>query len=328
MPAAFETLALLNPHLTSLRLDFCGRIDCNVMEAWSSAFPNLKRLELLGPFLVRVPAWLIFIKAHPKLEGFLLTQSPRFDLDCMQTLASTCKGLTELRLREVGKMDDDFLKCVSQLGKLEYLEISYPGVPEALSEEALIDLLSSVGKDLAHLDLSNNINITDNVLLHGVKTFCRNLSTLAIAHAPDLTDAGVAEFFDTWVDVDDKKKGRKKVTEEPNPPLSRIDLSRCHELSTAALEAILNHSGELMTSLNINGWKATSQDALKSIASHCPELTQLDMGWCREVDDWIVKDLMEKCEKLRDLRVWGCQRVTSNCPRRVSYSVVCYASRN
>lgn len=298
--------------MTTLRLDYCGRIDCSVLEAWSTALPNLKHLELLGPFLVRVPAWLSFINSHPQLESFLVTQSPRFDLECIKALANSCKGLTKLRLKEIVKMNDDFLEYVGQFEGLTYLELSYPGIPEALSEEALIDLMSAVGGGLTHLDLSNNRNITDGFLFQGIKPFARHLSTLVLANAPELTDAGVAEFFDNWATAADQRKRSNEAR-----PLTYVDMSRNHELGTKALESLLKHSGRTLTHLNINGWRAVSQESLKGIA-RCSELKQADLGWCREVDDWVVKDLMEKCEMMRELKVWGCQRITNNCPRRVS----------
>lgn len=289
------------------------------MEAWSSALPNLKHLELLGPFLVRIPAWLNFIKSHSKMESFLLTQSPRFDLECMKALADNCQNLTELRLKEIGLMSDEFLEQVQRFRNLEYLDISYPGRPDALSEPALIDLMAALCDGLTHLNLSNNLNISDSFLLEGIKPHAKNLSTLILVNTPDLTDAGVAEFFSTWGAVTKPKRSRKAApAAETNPPLVELDLSRNHELGSKALESLLKHSGKTLTQLSINGWRTVSQDALKLLAKHCEELTHLDIGWCREVDDWVIQDLMEKCGKMRDLKVWGCQRVTGNCPRKVS----------
>ncbi|THH34122.1 hypothetical protein EUX98_g168 [Antrodiella citrinella] len=311
LPAAFSTMALLNPNLTTLRLDYCGRMDCHVMEAWATALPNLKRLELLGPFLVRVPAWLTFFKSHPQMDAFLITQSPRFDIECMKALTDNCKNLTELRLKEIGKMSDEFLECVAQFKHLTSLELSYPGTPDALSEEALIDLMSSVCGGLSYLDLSNNISITDAFLYQGIKPFAtERLSTLILANMPDLTDAGVAEFFDTC-----------EAESNNTPQLSHLNMSRNHDLSGLALEALLKHSGATLTHLNINGWKGVPQDALKRISRTCPDLTFLDMSWCREADDWIVKDLMERCERMQELKVWGCQRITKEIPRRRNVAI-------
>ncbi len=296
-------MAMLNPNLTSLRLDFCGRMDDTVAATWAESLPNLKRIELLGPFLVRVAGWQTFFRAHPNLEGFLITQSPRFDADCMRVLAESCPNLKELRLKEVGKMSDDFLECIKLFGgKLTYLDLSYPGTGGALTERGLIDMLKAVGGTLDHLDLSGNADVTDALLFQGIKPYALNLSTLVLADTPDLTDAGVAEFFGNW-------KGT---------PLSSLDMSRNDELADAALTALLKHSGAEMTSLNINGWKSVSEDALKLIPKRALALKKLDVGWCRCVDDWFVKSVLEECDELEELKVWGCGRLTEHCARKVS----------
>jgi DNA repair protein RAD7 len=306
--SALCTLALLNPNLTSLRIDFCGCLDNATISAWCTSLPSLTRLELLGPFLVRVSAWKAFFESHPRLEGFLITQSPRFDLECMESLVVNCKGLKELRLKEVGKMTDGFVDFLKRLKSgLTYLDLSYPG--ESLSEEALIELAHAVGPTLNHLDLSKHDLITDAFLLEGIKPHFRKLTSLILSGVPELTDDGVAAFFSSWVDVPDPKKR--------NPPLVSLDLSRNYRLSANALNAILAHSGAALHFLSINGWKATSEDALSEIAKSAQALRMLDVGWCREMNDFVVKGLMEKCNRIQEVKAWGCSRLTANCPRKV-----------
>ncbi|KAI0782091.1 RNI-like protein [Abortiporus biennis] len=336
-PSALCTLALLNPNLTTLRLDFCGRMDDEVMNAWTKSLPNLRRLELLGPFLVRVQAWQTFFESHPALDGFLITQSPRFDLDCMKSLVNNCPNLTELRLKEIGKIDDSFIEVLKTLGngqggcQLRYLDLSSPGIPDALTQSVLIELMSIIGSQLTHLDLSGNQLISDGFLLEGIKPHAKNLTCLKLSNVPELTDNGVAEFFKTWAGdslPSTKAKGRKTAISsfqaaisDVNPPLSHIDFARNPELSSAALTALLEHSGQKLTQLSINQWRNTSEESLKSIAKYCPKLNKLDIGWCREADDWVVKEIMEKCPKIEEVKVFGCQRLTQQCPRKRNVNI-------
>ncbi|KAF6758311.1 hypothetical protein DFP72DRAFT_191959 [Ephemerocybe angulata] len=124
--SALESLVYMNPNLTSLRLDFCGQLDDKSFKLFITSLPALQRIELLGPFLVRSPSWKAFARAHPNLEGFLINQSPRFDLECMHALVTYCRGLKALRLREIGKMSDAFLEEIGDLGPeaLTYLDLS------------------------------------------------------------------------------------------------------------------------------------------------------------------------------------------------------------
>lgn len=290
-PDGFSTLGHLNPNLTSLRLDFCGPLNDTVMASWNNSFPNLVSLELLGPFLVREAAWTAFLKSHPNLEAFLITQSPRFSLDCLTTLIDNSKTtLRRLGLREVGKLCDEWLEPIAELTNLTYLDLAEPS--DSLTDDAAIALLAAVGANVTHLDLSGHSALTDDFLAHGIDTHVHTLASLALSHLPELTDAGLAAFFGTF----------------EGPGLLRLDLSRNPELGTDALAAVIAHSGMALHELNINGWKDVGQEVLNQLAG-CRDLRRLDVGWCREVDDWVVKRIVEGCRALVELKVWGCNRV-------------------
>lgn len=251
-PDALCTLGYLNPNLTTLRLDYCGLISDSVLEAWGKSLPNLTSVQLLGPFLVKVSAWIDFFKTHTKLESFLITQSPRFDLECLNTLVKCCSPtLRKLGLREVGKMSDDFLQVMKSLEGLTYLDISEPAA--SCSDEAVIDLLSVVGPTLTELNLSNHTELSDRVLDLGIKSCVEHLISLSLSHLPLITNDGVAKMFSDWT----------------NPPLMTLDMARNCDLSTEALVAAMKHSGESLQELNINGWKDVTNEALGSISTAC-----------------------------------------------------------
>lgn len=309
-PPALCTLASLNPSLRNLRLDFCGHMDDTVASAWAAALPNLRRVELLGPFLVRANGWQTFFRAHPDLEGFLITQSPRFDIDCMRVLVESCPKIRELRLKEVGKLSDEFLVELKPLGgQLTHLDLSYPGRSDALNEAALIELMSHVGSALEHLDLSGHAAVGDAVLFRGLKPHARTLKALTLADCLEVTDAGVAEFFESW---------------QAGTRLSTLNLSRNPDLKDAALKALLAHSGEELVELNINGWKDVSEDALKGVSQKASKLRKLDVGFCREVDNFFVKDVLDRCPDIKEIKVWACQRVTEVCKRKVRFASSTY----
>ncbi|KAE9410577.1 RNI-like protein [Gymnopus androsaceus JB14] len=293
-PTALITLGHLNPNLTTLRLDFCGLISDEVLNSWCSSLPNLAHLQLLGPFLVRPPAWIAFFKSHPQCESFLITQSPRFNLECLQVLVDTSsKTLKRLGLREVGLLRDDFLVAIGSLsGQLTYLDISEPS--KSCSDQALISLLELVGSTLTSLNLSGHVELTDDVLHSGILPNVTSLQELSLSNLPLLTDGGVAQFFSEW----------------SNPPLTALNLSRNPVLSTNSLIELLNHSGEGMQFLDVNGWKDVGATALANIGKQAKDLRKIDLGWCREVDDFIVKAILENCKAwLNEVKLWGCNKV-------------------
>lgn len=301
---ALCALANLNPNLTTLRLDYCGRMNDAVITSWNTSLPNLTSIELLGPFLVRSPAWQGFFKAHPNLNSFRIIQNPRFDLDCVKELVKNSPGLTELRLREIGKMCDDFLEVLASSDlPLTYLDLAYPGNTDLVGEVAVMSLVEKFGPTLKHLDFSGITSITDEFFMHCLKYHASNLDGFTMVDLEELTDEKIGQFFLEW---------------EKNPGLTSIDLSRNHNLSSLALNGILQHSGPQLRSLNINGWKTASNETLSMIAELATGLSKIDVGWCREVDNFALAKIQEECEDLKDLSVWGCSKVTHAARRRVS----------
>ncbi|TRM58743.1 hypothetical protein BD626DRAFT_550543 [Schizophyllum amplum] len=311
-PGAYSVMGALNPRLTTLRLDFCGQLDSAALDALSPSLKELRNIELLGPFLVRAESWQRFFNNHT-LEEFLITQSPRFDLACLRALLnSSGTTLRRLRLRRIGQLDDTFVEELCNLSKapLHHLDLSLPS--KSCSEDALCALIRAVGSDLRYLDLSSHDELSDAFLSDGLATHAHKISALTLMHLPLLTDAGVAAFFKAW----------------PCTPLTTIDLSRNTDLSSAALTALLKHSGSALEKLNINGWKGTAHEALMQIGAGAKELREVDVSWCREVDDFVVRAVLEggenggALEHLEKVAVWGCGRVQGVFPRRTGVSVV------
>ncbi|KAF8162684.1 hypothetical protein B0H34DRAFT_692552 [Crassisporium funariophilum] len=307
---AFETLAYHNANLTSLRLDFCGHLDDKAFKVFSTSLASLERIELLGPFLVRPLGWQSFFKSHPNLEAFLITQSPRFDDACVKSLVENCPGLKELRLKEIGHMNDVFLKEIRGFKKgLQYLDLSDPS--QSCGEDAMIALLRSVAcKSLSHLNLSKHDLLSDEFLSKGLLPFTKILRSLTLSYLPELTDTGVSTFFSDWT----------------NAALVSIDLSRNDQLGNAALESLMKHSGSQLEELNVNGWKEVGEDALMMVGRLGKELKRVDVGWCREMNDFVMKFWLEGeivrraskggCTKLEEIKVWGCNKITHACPRK------------
>lgn len=306
----FYTLGSLNPNLQNLRLDFCGRITDDALIHWGEHLPSLTRIELLGPFLVRPDGWKTFFqRLGPQLQGFLITQSPRFDESCLNALTDVAVNLTELRLSEIGKMSNDWVDSLCKLTSLTSLEITYPSV--SLSDDALVKLLESLGPNLVHLNLAGNSELSDASVLTGILPNVRKLNSLGLANIPLLTDKGLAEFFNTWTN---------------NPALEVLDASKDHLVSSDTLEALLAHSGSKLTTMNANGWKDVSNATLLELGKKAPKLVSVDLGWCRGVDNFVIKELLDNCKQLKEIKCYGCNKITTDCPRRVSltYAITLY----
>ncbi|KAK2460712.1 hypothetical protein APHAL10511_007182 [Amanita phalloides] len=364
---ALQSLSMLNPALVSLRLDFCGHLDTETFNIMAKSLPHLKRIELLGPFLVRSEAWISFFNTHPHLEGFLVTQCPRFDLNCVKSLIKECPSLNELKLKEM-RLSEDWLREIGALNVLKVLDLSSPATP--CSEDALIQLLSAIGPKLGSLNLSSHESITDNFLEDGLGKWTGSLEKLSLVACPEITDRAVSRLFDAWIGEEAEAQGpdvqeavlnlddvvgpvrswnrtrtrsvvrRRRTTRSNvknvgvppclNTPLVAVELGRNHLLGSRSLISILRHSGSRLESLTMNGWKDVTAESLQELGKYAQELRKLDVGWCRNVDDFILagwvgfdipvegsdRTTHGRCLKLTEIKVWGCNRVTGKFSRR------------
>ncbi|WVQ99556.1 hypothetical protein IAU59_006692 [Kwoniella sp. CBS 9459] len=303
---AFISMGKLCPNLTSLHLHLCGQLSTEALSAWAKSFKRIKRLELYAPFLVRKAGWISFLKASGKrLEGFLVTQSPRIDLETIKVMVKSCPNITELRLAEVGQLDVDCISALHPLKKLKLLDLSFPG--STLSDESIIDLLAAVGSSIETLNLSDNPELTDAILPAIVK-HCSRLQNLSLRNLVELTDEGVAAFFDTM-----QAQGRQGLT--------HIDLEKGHDLQDKALRALISHSGKTVEKLSLLGWRGVSKDQLNDLIK-CGDLKEIDLGWCRDVTDFTIKDILDSCAKIEVVRVWGCNQLTDAVPRKKGVRVI------
>ena len=228
----------------------------------------------------------------------------------MESLVKNCSDIMDLRLKEIGHMNDSFLNQIKLLKKgLRHLDLSDP--TESCTESAMIALMRSIGKSLTYLNVSKHNLLGDQFLSKGLQPHAKALESLTLSHLPELTDEGVSKFFGAW----------------KNPPLKSLDISRNEVLGSLSLESLVKHSKERLEELNINGWKDVGEPALQVIGRLAKQLKKLDVGWCRAVDDFLLKMWFEGelvqgerkggCGSLQEVKVWGCNKISHSCPRKV-----------
>ncbi|PVF98871.1 RNI-like protein [Serendipita vermifera] len=308
----YHTMAALNPNLERLTLHLCGQMESPALENWSRAFKNLTRLELHAPYLIHEETWVTFLRAKgAQLSGFLITNSPRFSRQCLDVLIETAPNLKELRLSELTKIEDSWLEAIAQLTALTSLDLSSDrSGRNSLTSPAVVDLLASIGKNLTLLNLSGHEDLDDLILKDGISKHCVTLDTLVLSLLPLLTDEGVATFFKELLRTN---------------RLVHVDMSRCHELSSAALQSLLRHSGLTLETLNINGWKDVGEEILILISEQAPKLVDVDLGWCRNVNDLVIASFVKRDKGnkvLKNLNCFGCNRITTNCPKRAGLNII------
>ncbi|KAA1127323.1 hypothetical protein PGTUg99_034938 [Puccinia graminis f. sp. tritici] len=337
-----KSIAYFCPQLEKLTLNLCGHMTGEVLQTYVERLSKLRELELFGPYLIRKHEWLkafetwskprmirqqdeedeeeggedgaergkeIELIQAPQIEGFRLKQSPRFDIECVKALVSSCTNLTSLRLIDIGLLDDKTLDVIAQAGltKLRDLSIANAGIHngatgEALTDAGVIGLLESVGGTVERLDISQNKKLTDEVLV-GISKCCSKLTHLDLNGLKELTTKGIQGLF-------------AQFKENEVSGLKHLDVSRCIKIGNEALYSILDHSARTLQYLNLNSVDELRAEALERLAKETIHLEYLDVSFVRDVDDFIIKSLLDHMKHLKSLSVYGNNRVSDLCPMK------------
>lgn len=295
------------PFIESINLQLCGMLDNTSIDAWSKKCKNLRKVELYGPFLVRVDAWHRFFQAiGERLTTFKIRESPRFDKGCCEKLVEHCPNVTELGLAQIGPLNGDCLSVLKAYAhQLTYLDISDPGVsapgvpPKGLEDDAVIEMLKATGPRLMHLNISRNADLTSRTLLDGILANCISLQKLHVIemHAEEILPEHWVSLFQGL-----KERGAAKLT--------HINLERCSAVNDSVIEALIDYCGANLVELNLNSCDKITESGFKQIAQNCRSLKKLDVGFCRAVDDAIVTDMINNIRDLQEIWLFSCNRIT------------------
>ena len=304
---SLQSIATFAPNLEHINLQLCGMLDNDAIDAWAKKLPKLKSVELYGPFLVRKEAWHRFFEAlGPRLESFKIRESPRFDLSCAESMVQHCPNLRELGLAQIGPLDKTMLKPLEVYGEqLTYLDVSDPGVsapgipPKSLEDDEVVSLLQAVGKNLVHLDVSKNIDLTDRIIKEAMQPHCRKLKTLRLIGCEKVEAETVAGMFAEWA-------------REGVPGISHLHLDRMLKLDDSLVEPMLTHSGPDLIELSLNSVDGITDKGLEILANakNLPALETLDLSFVRAVDDDSLDKVCRNLPNLKKVSVFGCNRIS------------------
>jgi DNA repair protein RAD7 len=290
------------PNLERLTLGMCGQLSNDNLMYFATNLPNLKSIYLDGPFLINKNTWITFLEtAGPRLEELTIRSTHRVDSEILAHLVENCSNLVSLTLSRLSDLKDPAaIDILATLTKLEHLEISHPDQDLASSlvtDEGLINILNQVGSQLHTLILDGCLGLTDNLLVSGIAPCCGALSHLSL-QSTDLTNEGIARLFENW---------------SINSGLEKLNLERCIKLGDKALDAIVSHSGSTLVELNINSCQDVTKQSLNQMVDNMPNLTCVDLGFVRAVDDDLITCMSERMKYLRSISVYGVPRVTQAC---------------
>ncbi|QID80502.1 UV-damaged DNA-binding protein rad7 [Saccharomyces pastorianus] len=307
----YKTLAIFSPHLTKLSLQMCGQLNNESLLYIAEKLPNLKALYLDGPFLINEDTWEnFFATMKDRLEEFHISNTHRFTDKSLSNLLINCGStLASLGLSRLDSVSNyALLPQYLMNDKFHTLSIEYPLNEEYVNDEIVINILGQVGSTLRKLVLNGCVELTDSMIINGLTAFipekCQ-LEVLSLEELDQITTDSLVYFF-------------SKV--ELNK-LKECSFRRCLQLGDmAVIELLLNGAKDSLTSLSFNSLKELTKDAFVTLT--CPDLTYIDLGFVRCVDDSIIQLLGEQNPKLSVIDVFGDNLVTENAKTRPGLTLI------
>jgi DNA repair protein RAD7 len=306
---AYDQIAAYCPHLEQLTLLMCGRLHNDNLKYYGSNLQKLTKIDLDGPFLINNETWQNFFNAiGERLTSFKVANTHRFNDETLRVMLEKCG--TNLKCLKLSRLDglkekESYDLMPAYLTQLEELEISYPHLEELVDDSMLINLLGINGDTMSSLVLDGCSALTDEVLINGIRPFGRNLLRLSLQLLDQITSEGFVGLFHDW---------------NENYGLNEVYLRKCFSLGDEGIIEMLLHSGSSLVELSINSVKDLS--ALTFQIMKCPNLTYLDGGFVRSIDDEILELIGKNCPQLKVMDCYGNNRCTSRATIRDGLKVI------
>lgn len=266
---------------------------------------HLRELKLYAANLVSDKAWQSFFQARGKqLEALQLQWlDASFDEDSLTEMAIRCPNMSRLKLYRCRLLGEEAVNTISTMKSLQHLSLYFS---QSVSNDVLVNLIEKVGKNLRTLSLTGFQDADDTFLAMLHKT-CQNLEKLRLAENDTFSDAGIVHLFKGWT----------------NPPLLHIDFNSTRDVDNsnpegpedpigvadAGFRALMEHSGEKIEKLNIASCRHITAKTFMEVFDGLtvyPELREIDVSFCGNVDTVVVAGIFKTCPKLQKLVVFGC----------------------
>ncbi|KAK3333701.1 hypothetical protein B0T19DRAFT_418881 [Cercophora scortea] len=100
---------------------------------------------------------------------------------------------------------------------------------------------------------------------------------------------------------------RAEVVVKACKNLINATLEGCRNFQRTTLHSLLR-SNEKLANLNLTGLTAVTNDTCRIIAQSCPQLQMFNVSWCKHMDARGIREVVEGCHMLKDLRAGEVKR--------------------
>jgi len=272
-------------NLVSLSLNGCGKLSNETLNLISQNCLQLEELTLQCCYRIGDDALIQFVDTHPFLKKLELWWVNRFTARFTRRLVHGCPGLKQLHFILCPQVGDEIIEPLSQLQSLVSLQIEKA---DGLTNAGVHKMLQGSRQSIARLWINDCDNLTEDCAR--IIAECPNLVDTSLDSIERMTDAGV-------------ELALKKCK------LTSLSLNRCRNIGDETVSNIARYSPYISV-LHIGGLPRLSQDSLECLLDTFMKITDLDVSWCRWVDDDFLEKFIPKHVHVRRITLWGCSRVT------------------
>ncbi|KAI3979380.1 hypothetical protein MKX01_001572 [Papaver californicum] len=283
-------------NLAVLQLDLCGHClpDYVLRPALAqspNSLPALSSVSLRGACRLTDGGIKALVGSAPSLCSVNLAACPLLSSTSIEYMADALGSvLKELYLDDCQNID--MMLSLPALQNLKFLEVLSLADIETVSDDFVSNFVTGCGRNLKELDFSGCSKLTDKSL-KAVGENCSALQTLHLANLNKLTDFSLGYLTNGCRLIQTLKL-------------------RGNAFSDLAVAAFLEASGEPLTEFSLNKVKKVGRHTAISLARCCSKnLLSLDVSWCRSLTDSALGLIVDSCEKLKIIKVFGCTQITS-----------------
>lgn len=296
------------PRLKHLKIKNAIQFKDDVMAYLLDRDIDLESLYLLGANLLSEEMWHHFLKEKgSSLQSFQVYFTDRYFGDStLALLPKQCPSLKRFKIRHVQNVTGAGVKSLAKVKTLEHLGLQ---LHHTVHSDIYVHVINEIGAQLRTFSIQMAFT-ADNTILDALHAKCRQLQKLRINDSEEMTDDGFVRLFSAWA----------------NPGLRFLDLSKCRQLDSVkprenpdniglcsnGFRALMEHSGKTLQHLNVHACRHISKEAFEHVFAPdkvYPNLTELEISFCEEVNDFIVGSAFRSCPNLRKMNVFGCMKV-------------------
>ncbi|KAJ1980761.1 UV-damaged DNA-binding protein rad7 [Dimargaris verticillata] len=168
------------------------------------------------------------------------------------------------------------------------------------------------------------LHICDRLARERARELADDAAFLNTEASPSSVEAGPAPTMDH-----DQEERSTEATSEPRHSLVPVNDGNSSTAPLSAQEA--NHAGTHGEHNNDgrddDGSEEDDEEESLAVLNErcrtvCPNLSRLDVSWCRSVDDDSLTLLLTHCPGLSRVTVWGCNHVTTFAPKREGFAYI------